>query len=54
MTAYNKLKEAGVKVLSEPIEVPVATPAQNPVRKSLFYFNDPDGVLLEIAEYKEL
>jgi len=50
--AYNKLKEAGVKLQSEPIMVPLATPAANPVRKSLFYFYDPDGVLLEIAEYK--
>ncbi|MEM7009612.1 MAG: VOC family protein [Thermodesulfobacteriota bacterium] len=52
--AYNKLKDVGVTLFSEPIAVPMATPAQNPVRKSLFYFNDPDGVLLEIAQYEKL
>ena len=51
-SSYKKLKDAGVKLQSEPMAVPVATPADNPVRKSLFYFYDPDGVLLEIAEYK--
>jgi len=47
-----KLKDAGVKLLSEPIAVPTSVVAQNPVRKTLCYFHDPDGVLLEIAEYK--
>lgn len=47
-----KLKDAGVKLLSEPMAVPSTLLPQNPVRKTLFYFYDPDGVLLEIAEYK--
>ena len=47
-----KLKDAGVKLLSEPITVPTTVGAHNAVRKTLFYFHDPDGVLLEIAEYK--
>lgn len=47
-----KLKDAGVKLLSEPIAVPSTLLPQNPVRKTLCYFHDPDGVLLEIAEYK--
>ncbi len=50
--ASEKLKAAGVKLLSEPIAVPATLMAQNPVRKTLCYFHDPDGVLLEIAEYK--
>ena len=47
-----KLKDAGVKLLSEPIMVPASLAPQNPVRKTLCYFHDPDGVLLEIAEFK--
>ncbi len=50
--ASEKLKAAGVKLLSEPIAVPATLMAQNPVRKTLCYFHDPDGVLLEIAEYR--
>ena len=50
--SYKKLLDAGVKLLSEPITVPATVAAQNPVRKTLCYFHDPDGVLLEIAEYK--
>jgi catechol 2,3-dioxygenase-like lactoylglutathione lyase family enzyme len=50
--AAQQLKNAGVKLLSEPIAVPATLAAQNPVRKTLCYFHDPDGVLLEIAEYK--
>ena len=44
-----KLKDAGVKLLSEPITVPTTVGAHNAVRKTLFYFHDPDGVLVEIA-----
>ena len=51
-TAAKKLEDAGVKLLSEPIAVPKAVMADKPIRKSLCYFHDPDGVLLEIAEYK--
>ncbi len=47
-----KLKDAGVKLLSNPIAVPTTVAAPNPVRKTLCYFHDPDRVLLEIAEYK--
>jgi catechol 2,3-dioxygenase-like lactoylglutathione lyase family enzyme len=50
--ASKKLKDAGVKLLSEPIAVPTTVVAKNPVRKTLCYFHDPDGALLEIAEYK--
>ena len=50
--ASKKLKDAGVKLISEPIQVPNTLSADNPVRKTLCYFHDPDGVLLEIAEYK--
>jgi catechol 2,3-dioxygenase-like lactoylglutathione lyase family enzyme len=50
--SYKKLKDSGVKLLSEPITVPATVGAHNAVRKTLFYFHDPDGVLLEIAEFK--
>lgn len=51
-TAAKKLEDAGVKLLSKPIAVPQTLMADNPIRKTLCYFHDPDGVLLEIAEYK--
>lgn len=51
-SAAKKLEDGGVKLLSRPIAVPKSVMADNPIRKSLCYFHDPDGVLLEIAEYK--
>ena len=48
----NRLKDAGVKLLSDPIQVPETVLPPEAGRKSLCYFHDPDGVLLEIAEYK--
>lgn len=50
--AAKKLQDGGVKFLSEPLAVPASVMADNPIRKTLCYFHDPDGVLLEIAEYK--
>jgi len=50
--SYKKLKDAGVKPLSEPVTIPATVVPQSPVTKTMFYFNDPDGVLIEIAEYK--
>jgi extradiol dioxygenase family protein len=44
-----RLKDLGVKVISEPVEVPFAVGKLG--RKRLFYFFDPDGTLLEVASY---
>ena len=48
--SYKKLKDAGVKVLSEPATVPQDVAPGSNVRKTMYYFQDPDGVLIEIAE----
>ncbi len=50
MTA--RLKKAGVPLVSDPIAVPSSVIKHDAGRKTLCYFHDPDGVLLEIAEYK--
>ena len=47
-----RLKEAGVKVISEPVVVPASTITHEAGQKTLFYILDPDGILLELAEYK--
>ena len=47
-----RLKEAGVKVISEPVVVPASTITHEAGQKTLCYFLDPDGILLELAEYK--
>lgn len=47
-----KLKEVGVKLLSDPITVPTSVVTHDSGHKMLCYFHDPDGVLLEITEYK--
>jgi glyoxylase I family protein len=44
-----RLREAGVALVSPPVEVPFRV--ANAGRKRLCYFHDPDGVLLEVAEY---
>jgi len=51
-SSAQKLKDAGVKVLSEPVTVPTSVVTHNAGHKMLCYFHDPDGVLLEITEYK--
>ena len=47
-----KLKQAGVKLYSEPVTVPAAAVKHDAGQKTLLYFTDPDGVILELAEYK--
>jgi catechol 2,3-dioxygenase-like lactoylglutathione lyase family enzyme len=47
-----KLREAGVPFLSEPVTVPGAVVRHDAGEKTLCYFHDPDGVLLELAEYR--
>jgi catechol 2,3-dioxygenase-like lactoylglutathione lyase family enzyme len=46
-----RLREAGVALVSPPVEVPF--PVADAGRKRLCYFHDPDGVLLEVAEYDQ-
>lgn len=45
---YVRLAEAGVPFVSPPIPVPFSVVG---VRKRLCYLRDPDGALVEIAEY---
>ena len=47
-----KLKNAGVKLRGEPVIVPEDVVTHDAGHKMLCYFHDPDGVLLEITEYK--
>jgi len=47
-----RLKEAGVKSFSEPVAVPTGVITHDAGHKTLCYFLDPDGILLELAEYR--
>ena len=49
--AYYHLTDAGVDFIGPPTRVPEATIKHDEGRKSLCYFRDPDGVILELAEY---
>lgn len=51
-SSAQKLKDAGVNLLSEPVTVPTSVINHDAGHKMLCYFYDPDGVLLEITEYK--
>ncbi|MCP4643378.1 MAG: hypothetical protein GY851_23225 [bacterium] len=46
-----RLKEAGVDLIGAPVAVPSGVVKHDAGRKRLCYFRDPDGVLLELAEY---
>jgi glyoxylase I family protein len=48
---FEKLVGAGVPVKSEPVEVPFPVTGTT---KRLFYAVDPDGVIVEFAEYKKI
>ncbi|MGQ3683911.1 MAG: VOC family protein [Candidatus Loosdrechtia sp.] len=48
----NRLKKAGVPFISGPVPVPPSTITHDAGHKILCYFHDPDGVLLELAEYR--
>ncbi len=48
---YARLKEAGVEFIGPPTAVPGGVVKHDEGRKRLCYFRDPDGVLLELAEY---
>jgi glyoxylase I family protein len=45
-----RLRAAGVTLVSPPVEVPFRV--ANAGRKRLCYFHDPEGVLLEVAQYE--
>ena len=46
-----RLKAAGVTLFSEPVKVPAGVVKFAAGDKTLVYFLDPDGVILELAEY---
>jgi len=51
-TSAKRLKEAGVTMVSKPVAVPSDIISHDSGNKMLCYFLDPDGILLELAEYK--
>lgn len=51
-TVVKRMKDAGVKIVSEPVSVPASTITHDAGHKILCYFLDPDGILLELAEYR--
>jgi catechol 2,3-dioxygenase-like lactoylglutathione lyase family enzyme len=46
------LRAAGVTIFSEPVRVPRGVVKHDAGDKTLVYFLDPDGVILELAEYR--
>ena len=46
-----RLRAAGVTLFSEPVRVPAGVVKFAAGDKTLLYFLDPDGVILELAEY---
>lgn len=46
-----RLRDAGVEVFSDPVRVPAGVVSHDAGEKTLCYFLDPDGVILELAEY---
>jgi catechol 2,3-dioxygenase-like lactoylglutathione lyase family enzyme len=52
-TMVVKLRAAGVEVFSEPVRVPEGVVRFDAgASKTLVYFLDPDGVIIELAEYR--
>ena len=47
---HARLRERGCAPVGPPVEVPFQVGTQG--KKRLFYFHDPDGTLLEAAEYR--
>lgn len=50
-TLYRRLTDAGVPFFGPPVDVPKGVVEHDDGRKSLCYFHDPDGVVLELAAY---
>ena len=51
-SAVQRLREAGTELLSRPVVVPTDVIQHSTSQKILCYFHDPDGVLLELTEYR--
>jgi catechol 2,3-dioxygenase-like lactoylglutathione lyase family enzyme len=47
---YARLSEAGVRFVSPPVAVPFGVAGA--IRKRLCYCHDPDGVIVEFADYR--
>ena len=47
---HSRLSTSGVEFLSPPVHVPFPLPGN--LEKRLCYLRDPDGVILELAEYR--
>lgn len=47
-----RLRAADVTVFSDPVRVPAGVVQHDAGEKTLVYFLDPDGVILELAEYR--
>lgn len=47
---YARLCAAGIEFIAPPVDVPFFLPGN--IQKRLCYLRDPDGVLLELAEYR--
>lgn len=50
--AARRLAARGVKLFSEPVVVPAAAVQHDAGQKTLLYFTDPDGVIVELAQYE--
>ena len=48
---YKKLLENNITVFGGPVKVPAGVVKHDSGQKTLLYFLDPDGVVLELAEY---
>lgn len=48
---YSKAKEKGIEFISKPIQVPLEVVASG---KVLCYLKAPDGVIIELAQYKKV
>jgi glyoxylase I family protein len=48
----SRLRQEGVTVFSDPVRVPDGVVQHDAGEKTLVYFLDPDGVILELAEYR--
>lgn len=51
--ASEKIRKGGGKLLGPPVTVPASVISHKEGFKILCYFLDPEGVLLELAEYRE-
>ena len=49
--AVERLRQAQVPIIGKTVAVPATTITHDAGRKILCYFLDPDGILLELAEY---